>query len=119
MNPDPSHFLGSRATSKHRRSGFLMRFSIPRSRASGFSHPPTRTSVPDARVGGKWLMTNQCEGMELEGIGEYLEIDRPRRLVFTFCILQFGPDLDKIVVEIQPDRSSSSEHGSARCSAAC
>ena len=54
----------------------------------------------DARVGGKWLMTNACEGVELEGIGEYLEIDRPRRLVFTFAIPQFGPDFDRIVVEI-------------------
>lgn len=36
----------------------------------------------DARVGGKWLMTNPCQGMELEGIGDYLEIDRPRPLVF-------------------------------------
>jgi uncharacterized protein YndB with AHSA1/START domain len=57
----------------------------------------------DGRVGGKWLMTNPCEGMDLEGIGEYLEIDRPRRLVFTFAIPQLGPDFDRIVVEIVPD----------------
>jgi uncharacterized protein YndB with AHSA1/START domain/predicted enzyme related to lactoylglutathione lyase len=57
----------------------------------------------DARVGGKWLMTNPCEGMELEGVGEYQEIDRPRRLVFTFAIPMFGPDVDRIVVEIVPD----------------
>ncbi len=48
-------------------------------------------------------MTNPCEGMELEGIGEYLEIDRPRRLVFTFAIPLFGPHVDRIVVEIVPD----------------
>lgn len=57
----------------------------------------------DARVSGKWLMTNQCEGMEIEGIGEYLEIDRPRRLVFTFAIPVFGPHFDRLVVEIVPD----------------
>jgi uncharacterized protein YndB with AHSA1/START domain len=57
----------------------------------------------DARVGGKWLMTNPCDGMEIEGIGEYLEIDRPRRLVFTFAIPMFGPDVDRLVVEIVPD----------------
>ncbi len=57
----------------------------------------------DARVGGKWLMTNPCEGVELEGLGEYLEVDRPRRLVFTFAIPALGPDADRIVVEIVPD----------------
>jgi uncharacterized protein YndB with AHSA1/START domain len=41
--------------------------------------------------------------MVIEGIGEYLEIDRPRRLVFTFAIPMFGPGIDRIVVEIAPD----------------
>jgi uncharacterized protein YndB with AHSA1/START domain len=71
--------------------------------ASPDQDPKARRVELDARVGGKWLMTNQCEGMELEGIGEYLEIDRPRRLVFTFAIPQFGPGVDRIVVEIAPD----------------
>ena len=57
----------------------------------------------DARVGGKWFMTNPCQGMELEGGGEYLEIARPRRLVFTFAIPMLGPGVDRIVVEIVPD----------------
>jgi uncharacterized protein YndB with AHSA1/START domain len=59
----------------------------------------------DARVGGKWLMTNPCEGMVIEGIGEYIEIDRPRRLVFTFAIPMFGPHVDRIAVEIASDGS--------------
>ncbi len=66
------------------------------------SHPQRRVEI-DARVGGKWVMTNKMQGMELEGGGEYLEIDRPRRLVFTFAIPQFGPHVDRIVVEIAPD----------------
>ena len=61
----------------------------------------------DPRVGGKWLLTNQHEGVEILGLGEYLEIDRPRRLVFTFAIPQFSPDFDRIVVEIVPEGSGS------------
>jgi uncharacterized protein YndB with AHSA1/START domain len=66
------------------------------------THPGRRVEI-DARVGGTWRMTNLCEGMELEGVGEYLEIDRPRRLAFTFAIPAFGPHVDRIVVEIAPD----------------
>ena len=55
----------------------------------------------DARVGGKWLMTNPCDGQEIEGIGEYLEIDRPRRRCLpspSRCLA-----VDRVVVEIVPD----------------
>ena len=32
-----------------------------------------------------------------------LEIDRPRRLVFTFAMPQFSPNCDTITIEIVPD----------------
>jgi uncharacterized protein YndB with AHSA1/START domain len=57
----------------------------------------------DPRVGGKWLMTNQCDGQEIEGIGEYLEIDRPHRLVITFSMPMFDLHVDRLVVEIVLD----------------
>ena len=34
--------------------------------------------------------------------GEYLEIDRPRWLVFTFRMPQFSDSEDRVVVEIAP-----------------
>jgi uncharacterized protein YndB with AHSA1/START domain len=60
------------------------------------------TAELDARVGGRWSITARRGGMDYTGSGEYLEIDRPRRLVFTFAMLQFSPNSDRITVEIAP-----------------
>jgi uncharacterized protein YndB with AHSA1/START domain len=57
----------------------------------------------DARIGGRYTITDRRGGKEYTGVGEYLEIDRPRRLVFTFAMPQFAPDVDRIIVEIVPD----------------
>ena len=38
----------------------------------------------------------------MEHTGEYLEIDRPRRLVFTFGVLKYDPRYDRVTVEIRP-----------------
>ncbi|MFL5803259.1 MAG: SRPBCC domain-containing protein [Roseiflexaceae bacterium] len=54
------------------------------------------TAQLDARVGGKWTITAGRAGTDYTADGEYLEIDRPRRLVFTFAMLQFSPNSDRI-----------------------
>lgn len=56
----------------------------------------------DARIGGKWTITARRDGVNYTASGEYLEIDRPHRLVFTFAMLQFSPNSDRITVEIAP-----------------
>jgi len=37
--------------------------------------------------------------------GEYLELDRPRRLVFTFGVPKYSPEFDRVTVEITPQGS--------------
>ena len=51
----------------------------------------------DPGVGGTWTITDRRDGVHYTGLGEYLEIDRLRRLVFTFAMPQFDPAL-------RPDR---------------
>ena len=57
----------------------------------------------DPRVGGRWVITDRRDGVDYKALGEYLEIDRPRRLVFTFGMPQFSPEFNRVTVEIVPD----------------
>jgi uncharacterized protein YndB with AHSA1/START domain len=56
----------------------------------------------DPRVGGRFTFTDRRDGEDVEHSGEYLEIDRPRRLVFTFGVPKYSPNLDRVTVEIEP-----------------
>jgi uncharacterized protein YndB with AHSA1/START domain len=63
------------------------------------------TTEIDARVGGKYTIRDTREGTEYIAIGEYLEVDRPTRLVFTFGMPQFSPEFDRVTVDIVPEGS--------------
>jgi uncharacterized protein YndB with AHSA1/START domain len=56
----------------------------------------------DPRVGGTFVLTERRDGVDTLHTGEYLEIDRPRRLVFTFGVPQYAPDFTPVTVEIAP-----------------
>lgn len=59
----------------------------------------------DARVGGRYVFVDRRDGEDVEHIGEYVEIDRPRRLVFTSAVPKYSPDFDRIEVDIVPTAS--------------
>ena len=61
----------------------------------------------DVRVGGRWVIEDRRGGVDYKALGEYLEVERPRRLTFTFGMPQFSPAFDKVTVEIAPDGTGS------------
>ncbi|RKH59340.1 SRPBCC family protein [Corallococcus llansteffanensis] len=61
--------------------------------------PLVRAEI-DARVGGIFRLSDLRDGEEVEHTGKYLELDRPRRLVFTFGVPKYSPDYDRVTVDI-------------------
>ena len=61
------------------------------------------TAAIDLRVGGRWEIVDRRDGVDYRAIGEYLEVEQPRRLVFTFGMPQFADGFSKVTVEIAPD----------------
>jgi len=55
----------------------------------------------DPVVGGGFNFTERRGGIDAEHVGQYLEIDRPRRLVFEFGVPAYSPDRGRVEVDIE------------------
>ena len=57
----------------------------------------------DPRVGGTFTFVDRRPEMgDVLHTGEYLELDRPRRLAFTFGVPQFNPDFTRVTLDFAP-----------------
>lgn len=56
----------------------------------------------DPRVGGRYSFVDRRDGQDVEHTGEYLVIERPALLVFTFAVPLYSPEYDHVTVEIRP-----------------
>lgn len=56
----------------------------------------------DPRVGGEYLMADLRDGIRVEHRGAFVEIDRPRRLVYTFFVPGYSRVPEQVTVEITP-----------------
>jgi uncharacterized protein YndB with AHSA1/START domain len=70
----------------------------------GPAHPEREEEIVrislDARVGGSFSFVVRRQGQEIDHVGEYLEIDRPRRLVFTWGVAE--GDSSRVIIDIIP-----------------
>ena len=63
----------------------------------------------DAKVGGRYVIVDRRDAGDVEHTGEYLEIDRPKRLVFTFMVPMYSTASTRISIDIVPLSASSCE----------
>ena len=56
----------------------------------------------DARVGGRFVFVERRNGADVEHTGEYLELDRPQRLVFRFAVPKYSSVYTRVAIDIVP-----------------
>ena len=63
----------------------------------------------DPKVGGRFRFTDRRDGTDVDHVGEYKEIDRPRRLVFTFAVPMYSDQETEVAIDIAPAADGGAE----------
>jgi uncharacterized protein YndB with AHSA1/START domain len=61
----------------------------------------------DPRPGGAFEIVERRDGQDVAHIGTYVELDRPRRLVFTLAVPRYSDDSARVAVDIAPSGDNS------------
>jgi uncharacterized protein YndB with AHSA1/START domain len=59
----------------------------------------TRCEI-DARAGGQFVIVDYRGDESIEHVGEYIEIRRPTRLVFTFAVPKYSPQITRVTIDV-------------------
>jgi uncharacterized protein YndB with AHSA1/START domain len=68
----------------------------------------TRCEI-DARAGGQFVIVDRRGDESIEHVGEYVEIRRPTRLVFTFAVPKYSPQITRVTIDIVVESSAGCE----------
>lgn len=55
----------------------------------------------DPEVGGEFCFVDRRDDEDIEHLGEFLEMDRPRRIVFVFAVNR-APDFTRVALDFAP-----------------
>ena len=78
-------------------------FLDPKTASKFLFATPTGTMVRaeiDARVGGRYTIVERRDGTDVLHTGEYLELLRPLRMVFTFAVPQYSNEMSTVEIRL-------------------
>ena len=78
-------------------------FLDPKTASKFLFATPTGTMVRaeiDARVGGHYTFVERRDGTDVLHTGEYLELLRPLRMVFTFAVPQYSNEMSTVEIRL-------------------